>query len=163
MKLLAKLPIAVLLALAVVPAEARAGWKIDRAQTIAATVWRYQPPVTLRWARLPAPAMADASTATVWLNIGPREDSEWAPFCTTMIHEYGHLAGFRDPSNVADPQHSHNPRSVMFGGAKLDRHTVHVLGGATTTTWVGMDPRCRDRGRPYLMAHGLLTSRSSRP
>ena len=41
----------------------------------------------------------------------------WESFCTAMIHEYGHLFGYTPPAkyfNPANPNHSTDPRSVMF-------------------------------------------------
>ena len=37
----------------------------------------------------------------------------WPGFCTTIVHEYGHLAGWRDP--VTKGEHSNNPNSFMYG------------------------------------------------
>lgn len=140
-----------------VSTPANAGWKIDRATAIAATVWVNPCPggVEFRWTPLPdGVAAADAANCRLW--IGTRQGKiEWPAWCTTIIHEYGHLAGFRDPSNQADPDHSHDPRSVMFAYA----HPVKgsgVVNGRRVVTWSGVDPRCRDRGRPYLERHGLL-------
>ena len=31
-----------------------------------------------------------------------------------MLHEYGHLAGYRDPLNPSDPTHSHDPDDIMW-------------------------------------------------
>ena len=31
-----------------------------------------------------------------------------------LAHEYGHLSGFEDKTNKADPIHSDNPRSIMW-------------------------------------------------
>lgn len=34
--------------------------------------------------------------------------------CTILAHEFGHLARFTDPLNVADPAHSHDENDLMF-------------------------------------------------
>ena len=39
----------------------------------------------------------------------PREKAQ-----CVIAHEYGHLAGYRDKSNKADPTHSDNPNSIMY-------------------------------------------------
>lgn len=156
------LGLAVLLLL-IAAAPARAGWKMQRAQAIAATVWNHPcaDQVDVLWARLGGgeDAAGDQVNCDVWLRANEPDLREWPYFCTVMIHEYGHVAGFRDPLNTADPSHSHSASSVMFGGVKLDRHTVHIVGGPTTTVWVGADRRCADNGRPYLERHGLLAPR----
>jgi hypothetical protein len=41
----------------------------------------------------------------------------WPEFCTAIVHEYGHLAGWRPAPGTAfpgDPFHSGNPNSVMY-------------------------------------------------
>lgn len=35
------------------------------------------------------------------------------PFCDTVVHEYGHVAGYQDPVNVEDPAHSHHDGHLM--------------------------------------------------
>jgi hypothetical protein len=48
--------------------------------------------------------------------IDKRPASEWPrnrARCV-VIHEYGHLRGYTDPSNTADPTHSDNPNSIMY-------------------------------------------------
>jgi hypothetical protein len=57
---------------------------------------------------------------------GPAEGA--AP---ALLHEYGHLAGYRDPANPLDPHHSRDPRSIMWPFAHADA-------------------RCARRGGPYL-------------
>jgi hypothetical protein len=44
--------------------------------------------------------------------------------CHVIVHEWGHLAGFRDPSNAADPSHSDNPHSVMYGEDLVSENRV---------------------------------------
>jgi hypothetical protein len=49
----------------------------------------------------------------------------WRELCPALLHEYGHLAGYRDPLNPSDPAHSHNPRSIMWAYAHYDRRCDH--------------------------------------
>lgn len=134
-RLLAALIVTLMLA---APAPAQAGWRIDRAKAIAAKVWQNpcHGKVTIRWAPL-AEGAASASVALCRITFDDRYRLDWPPFCTLMIHEYGHLAG------VA---HSPNPRSVMFATsfftAWFDERGREV--------WEGVDRRCRNRGRDYL-------------
>ena len=48
--------------------------------------------------------------------IDKRPASQWSKAKAQCVigHEYGHLRGFRDESNTADPTHSDNPRSIMY-------------------------------------------------
>lgn len=48
--------------------------------------------------------------------IDKRPASEWPrnrAQCV-IVHEYGHLRGFRDSTNTVDPAHSDNPNSIMY-------------------------------------------------
>lgn len=142
--------------------NAHAGWRIDRATAIAEIVWK-RPcggNVTLRWQHLPdrrAGASTDLSTCTVTFDATPFFNPSWAEFCTRMIHEYGHLADYRDPTNPVDPLHSHDPRSVMYyisygitaGRDQITGQSVERAAG---------DARCKARGRPYLERHGVLAT-----
>ena len=133
------------------PAIANAGWKTTRATAIATHVWGVCQN-TLRIHFTPAdPAWADSygwawtGNCNVYIDttIGARY---WEPFCTTVIHETGHVAGLG---------HSDNPRSVMRANSTF----VEIAGtakGKFTSRWYGVDPRCRDRGRPYMEANELL-------
>jgi hypothetical protein len=151
--------IAVIVAAALALASpAHAGWKVRRAQAIAAAVWHHPcgDHITLAWRDLP-----DTGTAVTAAEafedecriVFSREPTTWIEFCTTMIHEYGHLAGYRDWANTADPLHSSNPRSVMKeGGAAEETTGIGVVHGHRRWThiYVGFDRRCADHGRIYL-------------
>jgi hypothetical protein len=63
----------------------------------------------------------------------------WGRLCPVLLHEYGHLAGYRDPLNAADPFHSHEPRSIMW-------------------PFTHADPRCSSLGTAYLRARRLPRS-----
>lgn len=163
-----RLLVVLLAALAVAPATADAGWKVDRATAIANVVW-HSPcggHPTLHWTSgdVSDGAVADADPNTCEIDYAADADNnEWPRFCTTTLHEWGHLAGYRDPTNVDDPAHSSNPRSVMYQFRPTVKTVSRDIHGRTSTHWYGIDPRCADNGRPYLEKHGLLTSRRTRP
>jgi hypothetical protein len=48
--------------------------------------------------------------------IDKRGTTEWTRKKAQCViaHEYGHLAGFRDPTNRGDPIHSADRRSIMY-------------------------------------------------
>jgi hypothetical protein len=122
------------------PATISAGWQKRRAFAIARIVWHHPcvDRMTYAWVD-PRSDLADARAATVSCAVRLRTQSlSWADICVITLHEAGHLANFRDSANVADPVHSLNPRSVMH------------------SPMMRVDPRCRDRGRPYLERHGWL-------
>lgn len=140
-----------LLALAAA-APAHAGWRLDRSKAIAAIVWRNPcaGQVTVEVAPLPAEEFGEAYIEDCRIVLNLWATRSWERVCATVIHEYGHVAGFRDPTNVADPIHSANPKSVMYAGedltdgALLDHHGLRI------------DARCSQRGRPFLRRHGQL-------
>lgn len=113
-------------------------WQAGRAQAIARAVW-HNPcngAVDLAW-DVTDPALEGYVSLTdepCTVHLRPGYAS-WGELCTTVIHEYGHVAGFRDMTNTDDVYHSRNPDSVMYP----------VYGGP--------DPRCAQRGRPFLDAH----------
>jgi hypothetical protein len=122
-------------ALLVVVTPAQAGWRLERAQGVAAKVW-HDPcggNVTVVWSEIPAADVALADTERCIVTFRTGRPVRWLRFCTRMIHEYGHLAGYRDPRNLDDPHHSIDPASVMYA-TEDDSH----------------DARCEHRGRPYL-------------
>jgi hypothetical protein len=145
----------VLTVLVVAPGPAHAGWRIDRAKAIAAIVW-HNPcggnvKVTFGVVVDGAEAEADVADCLVTFNIhgddGIHGRWPWPVLCKDMLHEYGHLAGYRDPANTADPDHSTNRSSVMFAPPP----DAPALDGLTYWT----DPRCDFRGRRYLEAHDV--------
>jgi hypothetical protein len=129
------------------PATAHAGWRIDRATEIARIVWHH--PVvdrmTIRWALLPpgSSVSAWADKGDVWFPAD--RPLEWEPFCSLVLHETGHLAGAQ-----------HSDRGVMAPEAVFEKESGTVNGHRAKPRWTGTDPRCRDRGRPYLEQFGLL-------
>jgi hypothetical protein len=97
---------------------ARADWRTDRAQAIAAKLWndpcaghvtlgRAAPPET-GWRAWTYPAVC-----TIVLSDQPPAWG-WDELCPVLMHEYGHLAGFTDPLNPSDPTHSRDPHSIMW-------------------------------------------------
>jgi hypothetical protein len=114
---------------------ARADWRTGRAQAIAAKAW--DDPcagrVTVSFAAPPQPgwrAWTYPARCTVVLSDAGRWP--WAELCPALLHEYGHLAGYRDPENPADPTHSHDPRNIMWpfehSDARCDDHGAAYLG-----------------------------------
>lgn len=135
---------------ALLASTAQAGWRVDRAQRIAAVVWHHPcagrvvvaiGPTHDRADGARVEAYADVPNCTIHFDaLGPAHDGRpwsWQMFCNTMLHEYGHLAGYRDPTNGTDPMHSRNADSVMYASSYYDN----------------IDGRCAQRGRPFLRAH----------
>lgn len=145
-------------------APAQAGWRERRATEVAQIVWHHpcvdRMQIRRETRRLAiaeghigdygAVAWADDDACVVYVSADSR--TTWPQFCTRVLHEAGHLAQFRDPTNTDDPAHSSNPRSVMFA-TEGAYGTIHQHGRAREA---GGDPRCADRGRPYLERHGAL-------
>jgi hypothetical protein len=124
---------------------ASADWRTDRAQAVAAKAWGdpcggdvrlvFSQPPSPSWRAwsYPAECAVALSDAAPWL---------WKDLCPALIHEYGHLAGFRDPANAADPFHSADPESIMW-------------------PFLHSDPRCARHGEEYLgLEPAALPSRS---
>lgn len=152
-----KLLVSVVFAVLLWPAAAQAGWKINRAVGIANVVWGDPCSAELRLDVTPLVAYAGyAGRERCLIEVSSNNPHalDWVPFCYTVLHEMGHLAGYRDPENPGDPIHSHNPRSVMNTSASPTE--VEING---RVSWVGGDRRCRENGRPYLERHGLLAPR----
>lgn len=140
-----------LLAFALGAVPAQAGWRVQRAQAIAAQVWHHpcEDHVTLSWGVTPDGVVAQAFVDRCEV-LFSTEATPWVSFCTTMIHEYGHLAGYRDPTNIADPLHSSDPHSVMAQNTVEMHETVLRPGRKPLYIYRGIDRRCADNGRTYL-------------
>lgn len=65
-------------------------------------------------ARPPHTVVIDKRPASAWT----KESAQ-----CVIAHEYGHLRGYRDASNKADPIHSDNPNSLMY--ASLSYKACH--------------------------------------
>jgi hypothetical protein len=135
-------------------------WQVSRARAIAEKAWAHHPCVErmrVRWAppydgRASTAAWADEVDCVVTFNDGRRLG--WPEFCTRLLHEAGHLAGYRDVSNPDDPatpedesMHSADPNNLMYA------EDLHVYGRVRRHgRWVdvGGDARCANRGRSYL-------------
>lgn len=124
---------ALVVAVLVVSLSSAHAWRVERAQSIAEVVWHNPCNGTARLVQsvdIDGYAEADIDRCVVYVLRG----APWLDFCTAVLHEYGHLAGFRDPTNW-DPMHSGNPRSVMFVMPRSDA-------------------RCYERGRRFLERAG---------
>lgn len=140
-------------------APAQADWRVDRAERISAVVWKRN--VTIRFADpatrgLPpgAAGWADEGSGVVYINPRHSDFGWWEAFCSDVLHEGGHEAGYRDPLNPADPLHSHRPGSVMYAVSLRSFMSYRLPGSRRVVRRVdGADWRCRHGGRPYLRAH----------
>jgi hypothetical protein len=80
-----------------------------------------------------------------WGNLGPGYGwgDDWWRFCSTMIHEYGHLPGMPF-DGTAGPLHSRNANNVMAGSETL----------SVQSWWWPHHPACRydgdDAGSPWI-------------
>jgi hypothetical protein len=122
--------IALALLLVLVPlSDASAGWRRERATAIAQIVWDHpcDDQVELRWQPIDGIHAAWFS-GPCQITFATEFRQDWPGFCTTMIHEYGHVAGV---------WHNSNPRSVMYE--------------RPLPNW-----RCANNGRNYLHRHGKL-------
>lgn len=177
------LAIVVLLALTGA-ARAATPTELARAQTLAATVWHNpcaEQGVRVVRGMLPedrdrGAAAADLLTCTIYID--PMfYDESLAVVCTVLLHEYGHLAGYRDPTNVADPEHSSNPASIMSArerlfivalvdgvmryGPDVDRRCVRLASTPTPATSASHPAGARpSRARPR--ASGTARSHAAR-
>jgi hypothetical protein len=121
-----------LLCVLALSSAARADWKLDRAKAVAAKAWN-DPCSGRVLVEVEPQAGADwlASTLPSQCRITLARALPWSRLCPVLLHEYGHLAGYRDLRNPADPFHSHDPHSIMWPFAHADA-------------------RCRRNGVPYL-------------
>jgi hypothetical protein len=116
------------------PSEAHAGWKRERAVAIAEIVWNHpcDGEVELRWIHFDDihPGWY-SGPCQITYNTAFRQD--WWGFCTTTLHEYGHVAGVG---------HTTNQRSIMYERPPFDK-------------------RCANNGRDYLLKHGAKILREA--
>ena len=90
------------------------------AAVIAAAVWGPHPlgcqQVHHQYKQLPPYTLGEAlvGDCKIIYNRRPRTGWYWGKFCTVTIHEWGHLHGYYNKHNPNDPDHSPNPRSVMY-------------------------------------------------
>lgn len=90
---------------------ADAGVRVDASRKIAAKFWNYHVPVEVRWedpenVGLSVGAEGWVNTAypnTIFLSV--YGGFTWHALCSVMLHEYGHLAGYRNEANPSDPIH----------------------------------------------------------
>jgi len=79
--------------------------------------------------------LASTVRASCRITLSDQASWPWSQLCPVLVHEYGHLAGYRDPLNAGDPYHSHDPDDIMYAFIHPDR-------------------RCKHYGTPYL-GHAL--------
>ena len=123
-----------MLVIALPVSAASADWQVERGQAIAAKVWNdpCAGQVTITYGVPPDPAwMGWAEPWRCAVILSSTRRFTWMPLCSLLVHEYGHLAGYRDPANLADPTHSADPESIMF-------------------PFVRTNPDCRDYGAALL-------------
>ena len=118
------------------PAHVRLVEKIGRAEHVWPRISRPELPLVRdKRVELGPQARADwlASTlpAQCRITLSDAQRWPWGELCPVLLHEYGHLAGYRDPRNPLDPHHASNPNSIMWAFAHADA-------------------RCARRGLPYL-------------
>ena len=71
--------------------------------------------VRFKYRQLKAGTLAYAWTpGTIVIDKRPAREWSREKVQCVIAHEYGHLAGYRDESNQAEPEHSDNPRSIMY-------------------------------------------------
>lgn len=134
--------------------EEAVGWQARRALAIAQTVWhptcgrltlRFANPASVR-GLVPEESAGWASAGNCVITLSDRRRWEFETLCQSVLHEAGHVAGVG---------HIDDRPSVMNSSTIVDRAqtTIH---GRKIVTWTGIDRRCLNRGRPYLLRHGLL-------
>ncbi len=128
----------------VAPGVADADWKIDRGKAVAAKAWYDPCPGRVQILHAP-PLQPDWLASTVkgycQITLSDREQWPWSQLCPVLVHEYGHLAGFRDPLNPIDPHHSRDPNHIMYAfirpDARCDGYGTRYLG---TPLPAGVEP-----------------------
>lgn len=109
-----------------------------QAALVAAIVWGPVPgcaSVKQQYVGMPPPVLGQSNPPCGIDYNRRRYFASFGKLCSVTIHEWGHLVGFRDPRNTADPDHSIDPGSIMY------------------FKYTGPDLRCRDFGWPYIHAH----------
>lgn len=115
---------------------------LDRALSIAERVWKPACGKLQVIVQTPDHSWAGSEDWAGWASPGDctiglstrTAQGPWPLLCDTILHEAGHVAGFRDPTNIADPAHSRNANSIMFAfGVRTEMNGVYV----------DVDPRCR--------------------
>lgn len=152
---------------AAVPGTARGDTEQDitRAKAVAAVVWNHPcgdvvtvalaPPPDPSWRAwtFPSACLVDLSDVRPW---------RWSELCPALLHEYGHLAGYRDPQNPSDPTHSHDRSNIMWPyehyDARCDSRGARVLGEPVATRHV----RTKSHARKHRPRHRRVHRRVRR-
>lgn len=82
-------------------------WQTCQTPGAASIDWLYEPDLTGE--------AASAWTGDCRINVNTASYPMHypGPFCDTIVHEYGHVSGYQDPLNTADPTHSHQDGHLM--------------------------------------------------
>lgn len=136
------------------------GWKMQRSLAVADAMWGPAPcgRVTIErntwlvsFRESSALAAADADACIIYLR--PSWHPRWfGEVCTVLLHERGHIDGYRDPTNVEDPEHSGDPNNLMAADYLLQVNFVRRHGRLREYRESG-NWRCTDRGLAYLRRH----------
>lgn len=139
----------------------RPGWRIAQAERIADAMWGPAPcgQVTIqRHAWIPsfleshALAATDAENCIIYLRPNWKP-AGWGDLCTVILHERGHIDGYTDPTNTADPAHSGDPNNLMAADYLLQVNYVRRHGRLREFRQSG-NWRCWSYGQPYLNRAG---------
>lgn len=145
--------VGLVLAVGVVPAHAGPHWRIARAEQVANVVWNAPcgGHVAIVWEVMSEEyeGLTGLGSCTISLN-SAQTPLGWDRLCRLVIHEMGHARGLFD---------SNDPRSVMFGvdfgqSDPASGVVVRISYRGRTYPARDTDPRCADRGVPYLREHG---------
>ena len=144
----------VALVLASLPAaQAHGQGIVDRAMKLAAHVWNNPcgGHVTVDGQPLAGDELAFADPDECLVVYDSGRAWSWPDFCTVMLHEYGHLAGYSHPVGVSlddgtiDHTHDPDPRSLMHPLLTLGPVYVRRRGRSHNhwePRWPNADPRC---------------------
>lgn len=152
-----------LLLLVACAGPAEASWKTYRAKQIAKVVWgdslatpcpngfgiTYADPATRDDLPENVAGWAWIGVCNVWVNVYNPLGLEWEAFCTTVLHEAGHVAGF---------DHDYQGRGGIMRAAGMYAKGVGIntKTGVRSVFWSGTDERCAEHGRPFLERAGVM-------
>lgn len=134
--------------------EQRRAENIAKSVVIAEHVWKLKLSLEIQYSPVPndwdlrdvaSQVMAWAQEGDPVIHINQDVDDVngryFEPLCDTILHEAGHVAGYRTPDG--EP-HSSDPRSVMYPVRSYSMGRIWN-GRGFTTEWAGTDRRCTNR------------------